>query len=291
MGRPAHRRAWRRQGDRARHRRRTQTREGHPTARRYADAPARRYPDAPARRNPYTRSRGHRAAQRRRCGRADGRGRRTETHRRANGERDSAGCLPDGRRARRRQQTERIQIGVPGAGLPHPEMQVRGRGRAPAAGAHGRDPLPEPDPIALANRGGGEVQVGGVEAPITRTHGEREPRRSRCAREAHDTLHRRKDRRATWRSYVDPAVLTPGICVRDVVKGRDDLPRDRPGPACVSLRGTGLGKSGAQRHSQDEEGLHGGKVADPFGHAGHRRRAAANGLPVGVEASHAVTVV
>ena len=194
--------------------------------------------------------------------------------------------LPDRRSARRRKQPERIEIRVAAARVPDAEVQMRLGGRAPAAGSHGADALSEPYPIALTHRGGGEVQVGGVVAPVASADREGEPGRSRAAREPHPARRGREDRGAVGGGHVDPAMLSGCVGVAPVAIERDDLAGHRPGPARRCGRHTGLAKRGAQGARHEEQRLH-QEVAGSSGHGDNVGAAGAPGPGLVAEASWA----
>ena len=149
--------------------------------------------------------------------------------------------------SRRRQQRERIEVGVTAARLAHAEMEVRPLGRADAGGADRPDQGTRAHLVAAVHCDRGEVEIGDVEAAVLAADADRAPRRSGRAREADESRHSGHDRRSGGPGDVDSAVLAGRVRIVAVPVGRDHLPGERPAPGRDGRQGPRQGSAAAPR--------------------------------------------
>ncbi len=152
-----------------------------------------------------------------------------------------------GRRAARRQQRQRVVVGVAGPRVAHAEVQVRLLGRADAGGADRADALSRRDPVALAHGERGQVQVRGVVGAVGRADAHGDPGASGRAGEAHVAAGGRDDRAADGGPDVDAAVLAGRVGVVAVAVGREHLTVDGPGPGGAGIGGSRRVRRGRRR--------------------------------------------
>ncbi len=238
------------------------------------------------------------AGTRKRCGAPM---RRAAGTRNRPGERTGCGASATGAGARRapgrlarcgrerRQEVQGITIGVLVAGLADSEMQM-GHGSGPGPGRANRtEPVPGGDRRALAHRDRGQVQVGGVEAPVGAAHRDGDPGAAERPGEPHLATDRGHDGGALGSRDVNTPVLTRRIGVGAVVKGGDDLAAQRPLPA--GDRGRRRNGREAKPHEGDEKGTggHRANLGRLRGRVGTREAICDTPSPVCHEAGNTVT--
>ena len=136
----------------------------------------------------------------------------------------------------RRQQRERVDVGVAASCFAHAEVEVRRCGRALARGSDRAEALASRYVCSGADRDRREVEVRGVEA-VAGPHAHRQTGRAGDASEADLPAGRRHHRRSDSRPDVDAPVLTRGIRIGSVPVRRDHLAANGPDPGRFGRRG------------------------------------------------------